>query len=216
MELMIATVIGLLLLSAVMAAFVSSSKIYRTQEAMARVQETGRFVLEILPQDIREAGYGVDEGRSAITGYRDAVTASKSIGIAKVAKARGEVLYILAHGFGGGGNIAYFVAPDAGDSNQNALYKNNQALVEGVESVVFRYGLDSDADRLVDHFVATEDVSDWQQVRAIRFSFLVGSAERFVVDQAQILPAPFTGFNTEDRKLYRVFSGTVALRNRLP
>lgn len=55
-ELMIAMVMGLFLLAGVLAVFVSSKQAYRTNDALARVQESGRFALEFLSRDIRNAG----------------------------------------------------------------------------------------------------------------------------------------------------------------
>ena len=56
-ELLIAMVIGLFLMAGMAQIFIGSKKAYQTQEAMARVQESGRFAMEILGRDIRMAGY---------------------------------------------------------------------------------------------------------------------------------------------------------------
>ena len=56
-ELMIAMIIGLLVIGGVVQIFISSQQAYRTQESMSRVQESGRIALEILSQDIRQAGF---------------------------------------------------------------------------------------------------------------------------------------------------------------
>lgn len=56
-ELMIAMVLGLLLMAGVMQVFLASKQTYSTQNALSRVQESGRFAMEFLTSDIRNAGY---------------------------------------------------------------------------------------------------------------------------------------------------------------
>lgn len=56
-ELMVAITIGLILLAALTRLFVSSRSTYTLEEGLARVQESGRFAMEFLAQDIRMAGY---------------------------------------------------------------------------------------------------------------------------------------------------------------
>lgn len=55
-ELMIAMVLGLFLLAGVLTIFVSSKQAYRTNDALSRVQESGRFAMEFLSRDLRNAG----------------------------------------------------------------------------------------------------------------------------------------------------------------
>ena len=56
-ELMVAITIGLIILAAVARLFVTSRSTYTLEEGLARVQESGRFAMEFLSQDIRMAGY---------------------------------------------------------------------------------------------------------------------------------------------------------------
>lgn len=56
-ELMIAMVIGLFLTAAVLQVFVGSRVTYSTQAGLARMQESGRFAIEYLTRDVRQAGY---------------------------------------------------------------------------------------------------------------------------------------------------------------
>lgn len=55
-ELMVAMVLGLLLSGAAISLFITARESYRTNEALARVQETGRYAFEILARSLREAG----------------------------------------------------------------------------------------------------------------------------------------------------------------
>lgn len=56
-ELMVAITIGLIILVAVSQIFVTSRATYTYEEGMARVQESGRFAIDFITQDVRMAGY---------------------------------------------------------------------------------------------------------------------------------------------------------------
>ena len=56
-ELLVATTIGLILLGGIYQVFISSDTGYRYNEQLARLQENGRFVLELMTRDGRMAGY---------------------------------------------------------------------------------------------------------------------------------------------------------------
>lgn len=56
-ELMVALVITLILLAGIGQIFLSSKKSFNIQDALARMQENGRYATETLVQDLRRAGY---------------------------------------------------------------------------------------------------------------------------------------------------------------
>lgn len=56
-ELMIALLLGLLLMGGVIQIFLSSRQTYQTNVALSQVQESGRFALEFIAFDLRNAGY---------------------------------------------------------------------------------------------------------------------------------------------------------------
>lgn len=56
-ELMIAITLSLLLIAGVLQIFLSSKQTYSTNNALSRVQESGRFAMDFLTQDIRNTGY---------------------------------------------------------------------------------------------------------------------------------------------------------------
>jgi type IV pilus assembly protein PilW len=56
-ELMVALVLGLVLMSGVIQVFLSSRQTYSTNEAVSRMQENGRFALEFISRSARLAGY---------------------------------------------------------------------------------------------------------------------------------------------------------------
>jgi type IV pilus assembly protein PilW len=56
-ELMIAITLSMLLMAGVLQAFLTSKQTYSTNNALSRVQESGRFAIDFLTYDIRNAGY---------------------------------------------------------------------------------------------------------------------------------------------------------------
>ena len=56
-ELMVALVITLILLAGIGQIFLSSKKSYTLQDSLSRMQESGRYAMDVLSQDLRRAGY---------------------------------------------------------------------------------------------------------------------------------------------------------------
>ncbi|MDP5208467.1 PilW family protein [Microbulbifer sp. 2205BS26-8] len=56
-ELMVSITVGLVLMAGVVQLFLSSKLTFTTQQAMSRVQETGRLAMEFMSEDIRMAGH---------------------------------------------------------------------------------------------------------------------------------------------------------------
>lgn len=56
-EILVAITLALLLMAGTVQIFVSSKQAYRTEDALSRVQENGRFAMSFLGTDIRKAGY---------------------------------------------------------------------------------------------------------------------------------------------------------------
>ncbi len=56
LELMISLALGLLLLTGIGTIYVGSNQTYRVQEENARIQESGRYALEVIGREIRQAG----------------------------------------------------------------------------------------------------------------------------------------------------------------
>jgi type IV pilus assembly protein PilW len=56
-ELMVSLVIGLLLMAGAVTVYLQSKTTYTTSEAVARLQETGRYALSVIEPDVRLAGF---------------------------------------------------------------------------------------------------------------------------------------------------------------
>ncbi len=125
--------------------------------------------------------------------------------------------------------ITYFVGNNA--AGRRALYRfsrtrGTEELVENVADLSILYGEDTSGDGVADVFHAANAVVNWSSVLSVRIAVLVSSPDTNVVlggstylfrdingdgvvNAADAVTAP-------DTRLYRVFSSTVALRNRLP
>ena len=73
-ELMVALVIALILMGGISKIFLSSKKSFTIQDSLARQQENGRFLIEILSQDLRRAGFIGGIGATTIIGTEGEVT----------------------------------------------------------------------------------------------------------------------------------------------
>lgn len=78
-ELLIAMVLGLVVIGAAFAIFISSQNTYRSNEELSRIQESARVAFELMSRDIRAAGgsacsnFSVVEGSGAVVDrFRDA------------------------------------------------------------------------------------------------------------------------------------------------
>lgn len=59
-EIMVALVISLFLTAGIIQLFISSQQTYRVTQALSRLQENGRFIIDRMAFDIRMAGYNPD------------------------------------------------------------------------------------------------------------------------------------------------------------
>ena len=111
-EIMIALLIGVFLIGGVIQIFLSTKKSYRTQESLSRIQENGRFALELMDHDIRLAGY---LGCSPATTTNPVVIANSPL-VAPVAHA-GIPAVVAAHTITGGDDKTSFASPNPATSS---------------------------------------------------------------------------------------------------
>lgn len=65
-EIMIALVIGIVLLSGAVSIFISNNHVYRLESELSRMQESGRFLIEVISKEIRMAGFSGCSSRGTI------------------------------------------------------------------------------------------------------------------------------------------------------
>jgi len=227
-EIMIALLIGLFLMGGILQIFSASQQTYRMQSNLARLQENGRFALDLLAHDLRMAGYwgcligtntditGVDNNTGVIT----VDNGTDSIAI----KAAFTVPPILSCGTPVTTDPTYILASSATaykiyTNPYPTLYKSFNGiwrpLIDGIQNMQILYGIDSDGDYAANYYVAANNVANMQQVVSLRISLLVVTLDDYLATQP--LAYTYNGVTTTpaDRKIRRVINTTIAIRNRL-
>ncbi len=206
-ELMIAVTLGSLLLLGVTKIFVDTKSSYSLREGLSRLQENGRFAIDLVQLGLRQAGFKANSFQADdLTFLVDAVNYGPANNNFVAA---GQV---VAGSEGGGVNpdtislrfqqtnaapLLFDCAsntPLAGTTVVNTFYVtaantlncidaagNDQLLVDGVENMQVLYGVDSNNDFVADMYIPASTVAvngDWSRVVSIRLALLVSSIDR--------------------------------------
>jgi type IV pilus assembly protein PilW len=211
LELLVAITLGLAVVTGTIQIYLGTSQTYRVQEAQSRIQENGRFAMEILNREIRMAGFGGSSiPLQAITkGTADAI----------------ETSYIMDPN---PEQIFEFYIHDSVSGSSTSLYQSTQELIEHVQDMRILYGVDNDNNGRVDNYVLATDVTNWSRVITVRLNLLLASPpDTRVINEAQTVFFPPEGFDSsgnlvsgipltfDDGRLRQVFSTTIGIRNRL-
>lgn len=296
-EALVTMVILLIVMGGVYQIFESTSLTYRMQQGMARVQESGRFAMDYLLNDIRMAGFlgcfsGTPSGgfialeeelvenkliirramdkRAAILGIEEVDPSGDftilkiddngiifSAGEALVVNNCNDVIFTTAVDDSNNGTLkvvgidipdnfmtnnmgeimnlaqieytidhgSTLIVEDGVEVGVRSLFRKlnsepRQEVVEGVDAIRFRYGIDTNNDRNVDDFVDAASVPDWGQVRSVRIALLAVSPEE--IRRMEPDPNNYNLFEdvidpaTDDRRrMRRIFEASIGIRNRL-
>lgn len=117
--------------------------------------------------------------------------------------------------------VSYFVRQSANGTGASLWRRrgdaNHEELLEGVDNLQILMGQDPDGDQIVDSYV-TPDLAVPEETVAVRLHLLVRSLDEMNIDTDartfDLGGEEIAAFN--DRRLRRVFTKTVSLRNRLP
>lgn len=238
-EIMVALVISLFLLAGLLQMFIGTRQSSRVQENLSRVQETGRFAIDFIGRIVRLAGYrsrtSIEEGKS----FEDKFT-QKAIE-EKIVNGTNTLTVDFEGESAGQGDIRNCLNEQINDnfiaSNILSIANNGlqcqaktltaagvivlgsdqtQPIVENVENIQILYGENTDGDvfGVADRYVPYNNVGSWDRVVSLRISVLIRTQENNLVAAPQ--PYSFNGATTTptDRRLRRVFTTTITLRNR--
>lgn len=239
-ELMIALTISLILLLVIGTVFTSSRQAFRVQEDNARIQESGRFALEIIGRIIKQAGHA----DIPFTGFKVAFTGTAITG-ADGAAGAADTLTLQYDGAIGdrdcGVGTAVTAANIVAGSNiiqnhfnldaANAQLRcegtiaaaptapgatpTGQVLLDNIEDLQILYGIDTTGDQSANQYAAAP--ADWTQVVTARVCVLIRSEKTNVVTAGN----NYLNCNgaavaaPADRRLRRAFTETFNLRNRV-
>ncbi len=211
-ELLVAMAIGLILLTGIFQVFLGSNSIYRTQDSLSRLQENGRFAIELLTQKVHLAGYP----RISVTG--NAYTGTAINGTNGAGTASDTLTIDFLNPAGAGLSPPYTFAVDAVNSELDMTDTTGTLpLIDGIESMQILYGEDTGTDSQVDVYRTAAAVADWDRVVAVRIGLLLHTLEE--VPKGDLDTGTYNVNGTvvdpvDDRRLRRVFTTTISLRNR--
>lgn len=92
---------------------------------------------------------------------------------------------------------------------------NNPAeeLVEGVDDLQLRYGLDTNGDGSADEYKAADATIPWKDVVSVQLTLRVRSREDNIAAEPQTVS--YNGQSVTDRRLRQTFTSTIGIRNSL-
>lgn len=223
-EVMIAMVISLVVLTGIIELFMGSRDTYRLQSGMSRMQENARFASELLTREISTAGYDDDnylpdvpfiaaDTKDGGTNVSDSFTVSYLTDTDCQGATVAEAMHTFTYSVNAGG-LSLQCSFDKGTP---------VTLIDGVDNMQVMYGEDvevaGERDGVPDRYVNANDVADWSAIATVRVALLLNSVERVGDDVAT---GPFTLLDAtpidapDDSRERRVFTKTVLLRNYQP
>lgn len=240
LELMISLSLGLLLLTGIGTIYVGSNQTYRVQEQNARIQESGRYALDILGRSLRQAGYWnmPIAANSTQAGFSGTVITGVDGGAGTPPPADSvTVQYDAPAGERDceGANVAADMVLQAAiqldaanreleceSNNDGTAAVDPQPLVSNVEDLQFLYGVATGTDQSVNFYTATPTLAQWNQVVSVRACVLIRSEDQGITSSAQnyldctnALAGSGTLTAATDSRLRRAFVATFNLRNRV-
>jgi type IV pilus assembly protein PilW len=236
-EIMVALVISLFLLAGLLQMFIGTRQSSRVQENLSRVQENGRFAIDFVGRNIRLAGYRSRSTIEAGIAFEDKFPGVRAVqGTNDDGLNGSDTITVNFEGEGAGqGDIRNCLNAQINNSvtsnnifsiNTNASGRNElrcqsgavtQTILEDVENLQILYGENTDGDvfGVADRYVPANQVGKWDRVVSLRISLLVLTSDNNLVADTQ--PYSFNGSPVipTDRRLRRVFTTTITLRNRV-
>lgn len=242
-EMMIASLVGLILMAGTMQMFSSTKQSSRTSTAVTRMQENGRAGLYFIENAVRLSGYrpnSLDDfsvsfpGASAnfdfngqvIKGFdNDTVGSNNDIldGTDRILmRYRGNNDSFINDCVGNPVvaprlkvETAFLVNDDGELICDPDLTNpgNWQTLIDGVEDMQIIYGVDTNSDFNADFYVSANQVPGGSEVVSVRVSLLLQSDDLIATQPQSYRFNGATVNDPGDRRLRKVFSSTTAVRN---
>jgi len=210
-EVLIAMVLGLIVISAVVNTYVGSTRSSRFSQGLAQMQENGRYGITTMQRGIRLAGYSPDGDLEPF----DIVNSGQSALVVRVTDTydcNGESTKEV-----GGIAVNTYAHNEADDTITctGNVGGETMVVVEGVEELRMLWGIDADFDKVPEQYIPYSNTIDANTVIAIRVALLVNSGEPIRSRAGEETHVLFNEeFTITDKIARNVFSTTVMLRNK--
>ncbi|MSQ50455.1 MAG: prepilin-type N-terminal cleavage/methylation domain-containing protein [Betaproteobacteria bacterium] len=241
-ELMVAMTLGLVIVLVVAQVFLSSKESFNAVEQLSRLQENARYGMSQMARVIRSAGYITDPntsrstafpalapalaGTDGFSGATDEITVRFQGSGSPTAD--GTVIDCVGNEIVGGSLSVNRYYIGTGANNRSALFCANTGsdvpvvgaaveLVPNVESMQVIFGETTDADTSANYYVPWGNVATPDSVVAVRIALLFSSDDfvRSSVDTGTYTLLTTVVDPVNDRRLRRVYTTTITLRNRI-
>ena len=237
-ELMVAMTLGLLIVLGVIQVMMSNQISYRTNDELSRIQENGRFALDLLANDIRMAGYqgqvntadsihfflntvcdlydpctkngdGISSDRIAI--QFDPENDRDCTGSSANISAKDIIanVYFITKK-----NAVSTLKCRGWNASKNQWVASAQPLLDGIDNMQLLYGVKGNDG--IEGYVSADRVGDWSALQAVRVALLVsnghetGGAENKKRSYV-LLDSPVVELT--DKHFRKVYSSTFNLNN---
>jgi len=209
-ELLIAMVLGLIVISAVVNTYIGSTRSAQFSKGLAYIQENGRYGITTMQRGIRLAGYApegdlepFDMAKSSSTSVVVRVTDLFDCNGASTEKDGGIAENTYAHN-----------ATDMTITCMGSVGAEAMPVVEGVEAMRLLWGVDANDDGVPENYVVHSKDINPDTVVAVRVALLVNSGEPIRSRRGKEKHVLFDQvIETDDKIARNVFSSTVMLRN---
>jgi len=210
-ELMIALVLGLIVVSAVFNVFIGSSRSSTFSDGLRSLQENGRHGISVLQRGFRKAGY---HPNGPIEAFLVGQSSDSAIAVQSFAAtdcngestAANDGIAVNTYTFDGANNQ---ITCTGSSASPTAM-----PLVDAVDGFQILYGVDSNMDGSVDSYNTYDASVSSFDVKSLRMAILVNSVEpirtRAISETHALLTQEIA---TNDRIARNVFTTTVLLRN---
>ena len=113
----------------------------------------------------------------------------------------------------------YFIGTNPGGGKslyRDSLTEGTVEIADNVQDMQIQYGIDPANTGAAANYITASAVTNWAQVVSARISLLLASQENVLAEpQTYIFNGSSVTSATTDRRMYRVFTTTVGVRNRL-
>ena len=213
-EMMIALVLGLILVSALINIYVGSTRSSSFTRGLQSVQENGRHGISVLQRDIRLAGF-TNSSVETMTPF-DIVNADENTIIVR----KREEFDCNGQPTTGNDGVAintyrWIEADQEIVCRGGSSAATDMVLVENVEGFRVLYGVDTDGDFSAESYVPFDGNLNPDLINSVRVGLLIGSGDPIRTRRrSETFALLDREYSTNDRIARQVFTATLMLRNR--